>query len=82
MLTPLNDRVIIHREEKETKSAGGIVLGAADQKETTTGLVLASANDNLSAGDTVLFSKYAGNEFTVAGEVVWIMKYEELIAKI
>ena len=82
MLTPLNDRVIIKRAQQEEKSAGGIHLGVADKLDTTTGLVLASANDSLEVGDTVLFSKYAGMEFTVAGEVVWIMKYEELIAKI
>ena len=80
MITPLNDRVIIKRAQQEEKSAGGIIL--QDRIDTTTGLVLASANDSLEVGDTVLFSKYAGMEFTVAGEVVWIMKYDELIAKI
>ena len=80
MITPLNDRVIIKRAQQEEKSAGGIIL--QDKIDTTTGLVLASANDSLEVGDTVLFSKYAGMEFTVAGEVVWIMKYDELIAKI
>ena len=80
MITPLNDRVIIKRAKQEEKSAGGIIL--QDRIDTTTGLVLASANDSLEIGDTVLFSKYAGMEFTVAGQVVWIMKYDELIAKI
>ena len=80
MITPLNDRVIIKRAQQEEKSAGGIIL--QDKIDTTTGLVLASANDSLETGDTVLFSKYAGAEFNVGGETLWIMKYEELIAKI
>jgi len=82
MLTPLNDRVIIKRNETEEKSAGGIVLPGSEQEKPTTGIIIATASDAVSIGDTVIFGKYAGSEITMNGEKVLIVKFEELIAKV
>ena len=40
-IRPLHDRVIIKREEVETKSAGGIVLTGSAAEKSTRGKVLA-----------------------------------------
>ena len=40
-IRPLHDRVILKREEVETKSAGGIVLTGSAAQKSTRGKVLA-----------------------------------------
>ena len=43
-IRPLHDRVIIKREEHETKSAGGIVLTGSAAEKSTRGEVIAVGN--------------------------------------
>ena len=49
-LKPLNDRVLIKVLEAEQKTAGGLLLTK-------------SAKEKPSIGNSVLYSKFAGNEF-------------------
>lgn len=80
MIKPLNDRVIIKRTIAEEKSKGGIIL--TETEKQTTGIVIATASDEIGVGDTVMFGTYAGSELKLNGEQVLIMKFEELVAKI
>ncbi|XP_068342903.1 20 kDa chaperonin, chloroplastic-like [Pyrus communis] len=73
-LKPLNDRVLIKVAEAELKTAGGLLLTEASKEKPSIGTVIAVGPGTLdeegnrkppsiSQGSTVLYSKYAGNDF-------------------
>ncbi|KAG6739520.1 hypothetical protein POTOM_057121 [Populus tomentosa] len=73
-LKPLNDRVFIKVAEAEEKTAGGLLLTEATKEKPSIGTVIAVGPGPLdeegnrkalsvSPGNTVLYSKYAGNDF-------------------
>lgn len=92
-LRPLHDRVIVKREEEETKTAGGIVLPGNAAEKPSRGVVLAVGRGkilengdvrplDLKVGDRVLFGKYSGSEVKVDGEDVLVMREDEVMAVI
>ncbi|CAI8610955.1 unnamed protein product [Vicia faba] len=73
-LKPLSDRVLIKVAEAEKKTAGGLLLTEATKEKPSVGTVIAvgpgSVDDegnrtplSITPGNTVLYSKYAGNDF-------------------
>ena len=92
-LRPLHDRVIIKRLEAETKSAGGIVIPDSATEKPIKGEVVAVGNGkiledgkvrplDIKAGDTILFSKYAGTEVKIEGEDHLILREEDVLGVI
>lgn len=90
-MKPLQDRVLVKREKKETTSKGGIYLAESDQQTQQTGVVISTgpgkvSNDgklhpvNVATGDLVFFAKYGGVEFNFEGEEYIVMKEEDIIA--
>ena len=90
-LRPLNDRVVVKRLEEETKTAGGIIIPDTAKEKPIQGEVLAVGNGkvmedgsrralDVKAGDTVLFSKYAGTDIKVEGEELLIMREDDILA--
>ncbi|XP_050219474.1 20 kDa chaperonin, chloroplastic [Mercurialis annua] len=83
-LKPLNDRVLIKVAEAEEKTAGGLLLTEATKEKPSVGTVIAvgpGAPDeegnkkplSVSPGSTVLYSKYAGNDFKGSDGVNYIV---------
>ncbi|MED6169663.1 20 kDa chaperonin, chloroplastic [Stylosanthes scabra] len=73
-LKPLNDRVLIQVAQAEDKTAGGLLLTEATKEKPSIGTVIAVGPGPLdeegnrkplsvNSGNTVLYSKYAGNDF-------------------
>ncbi|KAL2572020.1 hypothetical protein AAZX31_17G046000 [Glycine max] len=73
-LKPLNDRVLIKVAEAEEKTAGGLLLTEATKEKPSIGTVIAVGPGPLDEegnrkplsvmpGNTVLYSRYAGNDF-------------------
>ncbi|HEX4612765.1 MAG TPA: co-chaperone GroES [Urbifossiella sp.] len=73
-LKPIGDRIIVRREAAEEKTSGGIILPDTAQNKPQKGEVLAvgpgklkpdgtRAVMQLKAGDKVLFTSWAGDEF-------------------
>ncbi|XP_075474835.1 20 kDa chaperonin, chloroplastic-like [Primulina tabacum] len=73
-LKPLNDRVLIKVAEVEEKTAGGLFLTDASKEKPSIGTVVAVGPGRLdedgdrkslsvAPGNTVMYSKYAGNDF-------------------
>lgn len=73
-LKPLNDRVLIKVAEAEQKTAGGLLLTEATKEKPSVGTVIAVGPGHLdeegnrkplsvTPGNTVMYSKYAGNDF-------------------
>lgn len=89
-IKPLHDNVIVEPIE-ETMSAGGIVIpDTADKERPQRGTVLVAGPGktadgslvpmSVRAGDTVLFSKYAGNEIKLDGKRYLVMKETDIVA--
>ncbi|CAN6451406.1 unnamed protein product [Victoria cruziana] len=73
-LKPLNDRVLIKVAQAEEKTAGGLLLTEATKEKPSIGTVVAVGPGplgeegtrkplSITSGNTILYSKYAGNEF-------------------
>ena len=90
-LKPLNDRVLVKRLESEEKTAGGLYIPDTAKEKPSRGVVVAAgpgkrAEDgklmemSVKAGDTVLFSKYAGTEVKLDGEDHLVMREDDILA--
>lgn len=90
-IEPLGDKIVVKRTEAEEVTAGGIVLPGAAQEKPSEGRVLSVGNGRLledgtrsdpqvSEGDRVLFSSYAGTEIEVDGGKLLIMSESDILA--
>jgi chaperonin GroES len=90
-LEPLGDKVVVKRLEAEEQTAGGIVLPDSAQEKPREGKVLSVGDGRLlkdgsrcehqvSEGDRVVFSSYAGHELTVDDEELLIMSEDDILA--
>ena len=91
MLKPLGDRVIIRVLEQEEKTAGGIYLPDTAKEKPSRGEVVAAGPGKMTddgkrvaldvkAGDTVIFSKYAGTEVKFEGTDYLIVSERDILA--
>jgi len=92
-IRPLGDKVLIKRLEAEEMTAGGIVLPDAAQEKPKRGVVQAVGDGKLldtgersklqvSKGDEVIFSSYAGTEVKINGEELLIVDENDILAVI
>jgi len=90
-IRPLHDRVLVRRQDEETKTAGGIVLPGSAQEKPMQGTIIAVGNGKIlsdgtvrnldvKVNDIVLFGKYAGTEIKVNGEELLMMREEDILA--
>ena len=91
-IRPLHDRVIVKRQEQETKSAGGIVLTGSAAEKSTRGEVIAVGNGRIlengeiraldvKIGDIVIFNDgYGVKTEKMDGEEVLIMGENDILA--
>ena len=89
-LKPLGDRLIVKAIEEEETTASGIVLPDTAKEKPLEGKVVAVGNGkvledgkvramDIKAGDTILFSKYAGTEIKLDGEDHLILREEDVL---
>lgn len=90
-LRPLQDKLVVKRAEHEVMTKSGIFFpDAAKKDKPIKGQVLAVGNGKLQedgslrpldikAGDTILFTKYAGTEIQVEGEDLLIIREEDVL---
>jgi len=87
---PLHDRVLVKREEQDTKTAGGIIIPDTVQEKPMEGKVIATGSGaknedgkvtplDVKAGDKILFGKWSGNEVTIDGDELIIMKESDIL---
>ena len=92
-ITPLLDRVVVKEiEQKETETASGILLPSSAQERPSIAQVIAVGEGGmvdgnkvkmlLKVGDKVLYNKFAGSEFKLDGETVFILKQDDILAKV
>ncbi len=85
-IKPLADRVVIEPAMAEQKTASGIIIPDTAKEKPQRGTVVAvgpglpDAPLTVKTGETVLYGKYAGTEFTIDGKDYLIMRESDLIA--
>jgi chaperonin GroES len=90
-IKPLNDRVLIIREEKEQKSAGGIIIPDTAKEKPQRGKVVAAGPGKMGddgkriplevkAGDQILFARYAGTDIKFEGIEHVFMKEDDILS--
>ena len=85
-IKPLADRVLINPAKAEEKTVAGIIIPDTAKEKPLKGEVVAVGEGTkdekmvLKAGDTVLFSKYAGTEIEVGEEKYLIMRQSDVLA--
>jgi len=81
---PLADRVMVKLEKNEAKTAGGIIIPDTAQEKTQQGVVVEVGDDKevikVSAGQRVMYDKYAGTQIKIDGEEHLILKMSDIIA--
>lgn len=91
-IKPLADRVVIKMLEAEETTKSGIILaGSAKEKPQIAEVVAVGPGGvvdgkevvmELSVGDKVIMSKYAGTEVKLDGEEYIILRQSDVLAKI
>ena len=91
-LQPLEDRIVVRPGEPEQTTASGLVIPDTATEKPQQGEVLAvgpgkrSENtgelipNDVSVGDTVVYSKYGGTEITLDGEDLLILSARDVLA--
>ena len=90
---PLHDRILVHRLDEGEQHSGGIIIPDSAKEKPQRGTVIAAGDGKVTddgdrvkldvkPGDTILFGKYAGQEFKLDGVEYLIMKEDEVLAAI
>lgn len=90
-IRPLGDKVVVKASTAEERTAGGIVLPDAAREKPQQGKVVAVGPGRLldngergpmpvQVGDTVIYSKYGGNEIKLNGEELLILSLDSIYA--
>jgi chaperonin GroES len=90
-IRPLHDRIIIQRLEEGEQRVGGIIIPDTAKEKPQQGKVIAAGSGrtkddgkriplDVTAGDTILFGKYSGQEIKLDGEEYLIVKEDEVLA--
>lgn len=77
---PLGKRVLVQRLEEATTTASGIIIPDNAKEKPSQGTVISVSTEieNVNAGDTVVFGKYAGNELTIDGKAYLVIEADDL----
>jgi len=89
-LTPLHDRVLVRRVEGEEKTAGGLYIPESAKEKPAEGEIIAVGAGlrnqdgerialDVNVGDKVLFGKWNGQDVTVDGEELLMMKESDIM---
>ncbi|MBL6693357.1 MAG: co-chaperone GroES [Proteobacteria bacterium] len=92
-IRPLQDRVVVKRQDEETTSSGGIVLPGSATEKPQQGEVVAvgpgkKTEDgkvvpvDLKVGDQVIFGQYGGNTVKIGGDELLILNESEIFGVI
>jgi chaperonin GroES len=90
-IRPLNDRVLVLREDEEQKSAGGVIIPDTAKEKPQRGKVVAVGTGKidkngkripleLKVGDRILFGKYAGSEIKLDNVEHVFMREDDILS--
>ena len=90
-LVPIGDKIVVKRLEADEVTAGGIVLPDSAKEKPQQGRVVAVGDGRrmkdgskaplqVTEGDRVVFSSYAGTEIELDGQTILIMDEGDIVA--
>lgn len=90
-IRPLHDRVMVKRSEDDVKKYGSIIIPDTASEKPMKGEILAVGKGkikkdgsrqemNVKAGDKIVFSKWAGDEFEYEGQKFLILSEDDILA--
>ena len=91
---PLHDKILVKRDEAETKTSSGIFLPETSKDKPKTGTIQAVGDGALNTetgqrtpltvkkGDKVIFSSYSGTEVKINDQELLIMSEDDILAVI
>ncbi|MGN1342965.1 MAG: co-chaperone GroES [Traorella sp.] len=85
MLRPLNNQVVLRKEEVETKTSSGIILSSETKKLPSVGKVLAlgeKCEADLKVNDKVVYKEYSGTSITLDHEDYIVIEDKDILAVI
>ena len=93
ILSPLGDRIVVQAVEQEAQTRSGLVIPDSAKERPQEGTVIAVGPGRVTdegrriemdvkAGDTVVYSKFAGTEFSEDGEDYLILSERDVLAKV
>lgn len=89
-LNPLNDKIIVKRDDRDTTTAGGIIIPDIAEQKVTRGTVVAVGRGKVTeqgkliepevrVGEKVIFSHYSGQEIMVDGEKLLVIRADDVL---
>ena len=89
-IRPLHDRILVQRNEGESKTKGGIIIPDTAKEKPQEGRVIAVGTGKIledgtvrplevKAGDKILFTKYAGTDVKIDGEEQIIIREDDVL---
>jgi len=93
-IRPLHDKILVKRDDAETKTSSGIFLPESGKERPKTGTVQAVGDGALNTetgeripltvkkGDRVIFTSYAGTEIKLDGTDYLMMSEDDVLAVI
>ena len=93
-IRPLHDKILVKRDEAQTKTDTGIYLPETSKDKPKTGTIEAVGSGALNTdtgeriplsvkkGDKIIFSSYAGTEVKLDGQELIIMSEDDILAVI
>jgi chaperonin GroES len=90
-IRPVGDRVVVKPSAKEEVTRSGIVIPDTAKEKPQVGTVVAVGSGKVTdkgdrlpmevkEGDTVLFAKYGGTEYTMDGEDLLVLRESDILA--
>lgn len=88
--TPLYDRILVRRIETQERTNSGLYIPEAAKEKPQEGEVISVGTGKFNeemkmiplltkTGDRILFGKYSGSEVQIDGELMLIMREEEVL---
>lgn len=89
-LLPLGDKVIVKRDNRDEKSAGGIIIPETAEQKHTRGTVVAVGRGRITeqgkliepevrVGEKVIFNHYSGQEIMLDGEKLLVIRGDDIL---
>lgn len=91
-IRPLHDKILVKRDDAETKTSSGIFLPESGKEKPKTGTVQAVGDGALNTetgaripltvkkGDRIIFTSYAGTEIKLGGTEYLMMSEDDVLA--
>ncbi len=78
---PLGKRVVVLKDEAESKTASGIILVDSAKEKPQTAIVMAIGEEikELKVDDKIMFEQFRGTEFTLDGTEYLVLDLEHII---